>query len=237
MQFVHDGGLADTRIAGNQDQLGRAVSHDAVEGGEQRVDLALPPVEPLRDQQTVRRVVPTQREGLDAAGRLAIHEAFPQIDHETGGGLVTVLGGLGEELHHDRRERPRDACDPLVGRHRLPCDVAVHPFHRISGGEGQRPRQHLVERDSQRIEIAAGVDRAIHPAGLFRRHVGERSGDHLGRLGAPMLAGQAGGNSETGEPGAAACPVHQDIGRLDVLMNEAPLMHAAECSRERHGDA
>ena len=77
--------------------------------------------------------------------RLPFRQATPQIARETGGGLVALLGGLGEQLHHDRRERPRDARDPLVGRHRLPGDVAMHPFHRIGRGERQCPGQHFVK--------------------------------------------------------------------------------------------
>ena len=211
--------------------------HDPVEGREQRVDLALPAVEPLRDQQPVRGVVRAQRERLDAAGRLPFRQAAPQIGLDTRGGLVALLGGLGEQLHHDRRERPRDARDPLVGRHRLPRDVAVDPLHRIGGGEGKLPRQHLVEGDAQRIEIAAGVHRAVHPPGLLRRHVGERPGDHLRRRGGLALARQTRGDAETRQPDAAACRVHEDIGRLDVLVDEASRMHLAERGRERDRDA
>ena len=48
--------------------------------------------------------------------RCASHsdEAPPQIGLDAGGGLVAILGGLGEQLHDDRRERPRDAGDPLA---------------------------------------------------------------------------------------------------------------------------
>ena len=51
-----------------------------------------------------------------------------------------------------------------------------------------------------------------------------------------MLAGQPGGNAEPGEPGAAACHVHQDIRRLDVFMDKTSLMHSAERTRERDRD-
>ena len=80
---------------------------------------------------------------------------------------------------------------PFAGRHRLPGDVAVHPLHRVGCGEWQRAREHLVERDAERVEVAAGVDRAVHASGLFGRHVGERAGDGLGRLGRLPLARQA----------------------------------------------
>ena len=122
--------------------------------------------------------------------QLPFRQALPQIDRETRGGLVAILGILGEELHHDRRQRRRDARDPLVGRRRLAGDVAVHPFHRIGGGEGQFAREHLVEGDPQGVEIAAEIDRPVHPAGLFGGHVGERPGDHLRRRRGLALARQ-----------------------------------------------
>jgi hypothetical protein len=53
VQLVHDGGFADAGITGYEHELRRAVRHDTVEGREQRVDLALPPVQLLRDQQPV----------------------------------------------------------------------------------------------------------------------------------------------------------------------------------------
>ena len=89
---------------------------------------------------------------------------------------------------------------PLGGRHRLARDMAMDPLHRIGGGERQRAGEHLVEGDAERIEIAAGVDRAVHSSGLFGRHVGERAGDDLGRLGRLPLARQARGDAEPGEP-------------------------------------
>ena len=59
---LHHRGLADAGIAGDEHEFRCAVGHDAVEGCEQGVDLALPPVELLRDQQPVRGVVRAQRE-------------------------------------------------------------------------------------------------------------------------------------------------------------------------------
>ena len=56
VQLIDHRGLADAGIAGDQHEFRRAIRHDAVEGREQRVDLALPPVQPLRDQQSVRGI-------------------------------------------------------------------------------------------------------------------------------------------------------------------------------------
>ena len=44
MELIDDGGLADTGVSRNEHQLRRAALDDAIEGGEQGLDLARPPV-------------------------------------------------------------------------------------------------------------------------------------------------------------------------------------------------
>jgi len=107
---------------------------------------------------------------------------------EAGGGLVAILGRLGEELHDDPGEYGRNALQPFRRRHRLSRDVAMNPFHRIGRAERQASGQHLVERDAEGVEVAAGIDRAVHPPRLLGRHIGERPGDDLGRFGGLPLA-------------------------------------------------
>ena len=179
VQLVDDRGLADAGIAGHEHELRRAARHDPVEGGEQRVDLALAPVELLRDQQPVRHVVRAERERRRCR-RCASHSARQRRRSAStpGRGLVAVLGGLGEQLHDDRRERrrgrPRTRSPGGTG-----CRAMWQCTHSIGSEavKGSVAGQHLVEGDAERIEIAAGIDRAVHAAGLFRRHVGERAGD------------------------------------------------------------
>ena len=112
-------------------------------------------------------------------------------------------------------------------RHRLPGDMAVHPFHGIGGGERQDAREHLVKRDAERVEIAAGIDRAVHPSGLLGRHVGERAGDGLGRLGRLAFARQARGDAEAGEPDFVGSVIRPGCWRLDVFVDEAALVKLA----------
>jgi len=47
----------------------------------------------------------------------------------------------------------------------------------------QRARKHFVQGDAQRVEIAAGISRAIHPASLLGCHISERAGNNLGGTG------------------------------------------------------
>jgi len=68
---------------------------------------------------------------------------------------------------------------------------------------------------------------------LFGGHIGERAGDEFGRLGRLPFARQTRGDAEPGEPRLPVSAVHQDIGRLDVLVDEAALVRLAQ----RRGDA
>jgi len=112
---------------------------------------------------------------------------------DTGGRLVALLGRLGEELHHDGGERRRNCRRPFGRRRRLPRDVAVHPFHRVGSAERQNSGEHSIERDAERIEVAAGIDPSVHPPGLLGGHIGQRAGDDLGRFGRLPLARQTRG--------------------------------------------
>ena len=131
VQLVDDGGFADAGVPGDQHQLRRAARHDAVEGGEQRFDLARAPVEFLGQHQPVGRVVGAQREGVDPTLRLPGRQTAPQIMLHPGRGLVAVLRRLGQQLHDDGRDRAGDLRHPGGGRHRLAGQVAVHPLHGI----------------------------------------------------------------------------------------------------------
>jgi len=102
--------------------------------------------------------------------------------------------------------------------------MAMHPFHRIRSREGQTAGQHLVEGHAEGIEVAAGIVRAVHTAGLFGRHVGERSGDELGRLGRLAFARKPRSDPKAHEPDPTDGGVNQDIGGLHVFVDQRSLM-------------
>ena len=56
----------------------------------------------------VRRVLQPEREVIDAAASFPFRQTASQIALETAGGLVTILGYLGEQFHDDRRDGPWD---------------------------------------------------------------------------------------------------------------------------------
>ena len=109
VQLIDDGGLADAGIAGDQHQLRPAAGDDAVEGGEQGLDLALSPVQFLGNQKPVGRVLLAQREGVDPVLSLPCSKAAPKVALQAGRGLVALLGGLGEQLQDEGGDRGRDS--------------------------------------------------------------------------------------------------------------------------------
>src|SRR5258706_1389538 len=167
-----------------------AVADYAIEAGEQGLYLARPSVQLLGKQQAIGRVVFAKRKGVDAPLTLPFGETVPKIALDASCRLVALLGGLRQQLHDDFGNRSGDI-QTLTGRRRLSGNMAVHPLHGVGRGERQRAREHLVERDAERVEVAAGIDRTIHPSGLFGRHVGECTGDSLWRLGRLSLTRHA----------------------------------------------
>src|SRR5258708_36641310 len=96
-------------------------------------------------------------------------------------------------------------------------------LHWVRRGGRPAGRNHFVECYSKSVEIAACVDRTIHPPGLLRRHVGECSCDELGRSRQLAFARKTRGDSETREL-HITCFTYEDIVRLDVLMYQAALV-------------
>ena len=137
VQLIDDGGLADAGIAGDQHQLRLAACDDAIEGGEQGLDLALAPVQFLGNQKPVGRVLLARRERVDAVSMLPRSKAASEVKLQAGRGLVALLGGLGEQLQDDGGERGRDSRHALDRRHRLSGDMAVDPLHGIGRGKRQ----------------------------------------------------------------------------------------------------
>src|SRR5262249_23747362 len=79
-------------------QLGRPARHHALEGVKQRLDLARAAIQPFWNDQAVGYVVCGDRECVDPAVGFPLCEAAPEVALDTGGGLVTILGGLGSSF-------------------------------------------------------------------------------------------------------------------------------------------
>ena len=65
MELIHDRGLADAGVSGDEHQLRPAAGNNAVESGEKGVDLTVAPVQFLGNQEAIRRVMLARREIVD----------------------------------------------------------------------------------------------------------------------------------------------------------------------------
>src|ERR1700704_1823233 len=109
--------------------------------------------------------------------------------------------------------------------------MAMYPFHCVDSIERKAARQHLVEGDTERVEIATRVNRSIHSARLLRGHVGKCPGNELWGSGCLPFARDTRRHSKAREPGRSIAAVHQNIGGLNVLVDQTSLVHLADdCS-------
>ena len=53
------------------------------------------------------------------------------------------------------RKRLRNPASLFNGRMRLPCNMAMYPFHRVGSRERKAPGKHFVKCHAERIEVAA----------------------------------------------------------------------------------
>src|SRR5208337_1199928 len=87
VQFVDDRGFADAGIARDQNQFRLAAFDRAIEGGEQGLDLAISPVQLLRDHKPIGRIAFTKSKALDAPVALPLGKTASQIVFNAGSGL------------------------------------------------------------------------------------------------------------------------------------------------------
>src|SRR6516164_431087 len=237
MELIYDGGLANTRISADEHQLRPATRHYAVEGGKQSIDLQGAPVQLLWNPKPIGPVVLAQWEFVYAAPSLPFSKAASKISLNTRRCLVALLGSLGQQLHDDSGERGRHIFHPLFEGNWMSRDMAVNPFHGIGSGERKTPSEHFVKRDAEGVEIAPGIDRTIHSSGLLGCHVGQCPGDKLQRFGSLALAWKPRGDKKAPQPALAGDGVYQNVGRLDVLVDDSALMQVTNRSRKVNGQA
>jgi hypothetical protein len=89
---------------------------------------------------------------------------------------------------------------------------------------------------SEYKSLRASIER-IHPSRLFGRHVGQRAGDDLWRRGRLTLARQSRGNAEAQQSDCAALRFDEDIGGLEIFVDEAAGMQARKRGRKGDGNA
>ncbi len=135
---------------------------------------------------------------------------------DLGGGLETVGRVLGKQTGDDRGQPVGDfGIDFLNGPGRVLAD-ALEDGHRAAGPEGHPAGTHRIEDATEAEEICAVIDRLA--ARLLGGHVLRRAGDGtaLGQAGVIDGAGQA----EVGDLDTLDAVFEQDVGRLDVAVDQ-----------------
>ncbi len=225
VELLDQRGLADARGAGHEHELPGARAR-ALEGRVQRVHLVIAAVERGRDLEALGVIVLSQGKAPDLAAGLELAQALLQVVSAAASALVALLGHLGHELGDDVRDRGRDGGIDLVGRRGLAREVAVHELDGIVGGEREATGAELVEGDAEGVEVGAVVDDAVHAPGLLRGHIGQgalAAGRVPGRLACALPA-----RAEIGERQRAGVRPEQDIGGVDVAVNDAALMEITQ---------
>jgi hypothetical protein len=232
-QLAHQRGLADSRVPGDQHGLDRA-GRDPFERGGQHAQLRGAAVQPGRQLEPLRDVVAGQREVGDRAGLREALDAGVEVGEQAAGGLVAILGRLGQQLHHDVRHRPGDRRIDRVGRRRPDREVGMDDRQDVGVEERQAPGQQLEQRDAEGVEIGAAVGDPVHPPGLLGRHVAQRALEGPGRHEAVALGPPRRGDVEVDQPRLAGGGVVDDVAGGDVLVDDPGGVDVAQ--RGRHAD-
>ena len=134
-------------------------------------------------------------------------------------GAGTLVGLFAQGAQADRLQARREPLDQRAGRLRVVADQAREDLDRALALEGQLSSQAAVEHDPQREHVGLGVDLAVQPLGLLRRHVGRGpehlAGDRLVVVGAVVL-----GDAEVDELHRAVVAA-EDVLRADVAVHDA----------------
>ncbi|MNS11059.1 hypothetical protein D3C72_425910 [compost metagenome] len=235
-ELAHHPRLADARVAGDEHQRRRARRGDVLVGLNQRRDLLLAIVELLRQHEPVRDVAGPQRQGPDAALGEPLGPGGLQVVKQPAGGLVAVVGELGEQLEGDRPDRLRQIGPQRGRRHGLFGDVAVEPAQHVLALARQPPGEHLVEHHPQRVEVAADVDGPAGAAGLLGREKGQRALDAGRGLHRAIRAREAGREAVARQPHVEGLGVDQDVGGPQIAVDHAAVVLADERARDADGD-
>ena len=167
----------------------------------------------------LRRRRATPHAGADAdARRIVVRRLVARLEHLQP--LGHRLRALGWAKRHRRVHRAGEGAavsGSLAGRQRL-AEATVHALQRITRFLAGHA---LIERHAQRVDVRPRPLReGLHV--LFDRRVGRRV---EGDLGAGGLAGFETGGPEVDQHWATSVVIDQDVGGLDVTVDDAGLVH------------
>ena len=164
------------------------------------------------------------RAAADASRRRRLGlEEMPQVLGHVAAGAVPLRRPLGQRLLADPLELAGDRVVDLAERARLGRGDLIHHLGARVAAERLPAGQELVKHDAQAEDVRAAVDAVPLAAGLLGAHVGGRAGEP-GALAVVLVLER---QPEVGHPGLVR-GVDQDIGGLDVAVDQAPRMSVVQ---------
>ena len=146
---------------------------------------------------------------------------------------VAVVGDLLEGAEHDGVDLGRQAGDQGARGRGALVDERAHELVKGRRQERDAPREQVVERRAESVDVRASVGRAL-VRDLLGRHV-ERRADHDARLG-QALARLVAREAEVGEHGRAVLAADEDVRGLDVAVEDPRRVDVVEAARDLLGD-
>ena len=96
MEFIDNGGFANTRVARNKNEFRSASAYDTVEGRQQGIDFGRSPVQFLGNERPVRLVVLAKRKVVYAAMSFPFLETPLKVTLQARCRPVSLFSGFGE---------------------------------------------------------------------------------------------------------------------------------------------
>ena len=171
---------------------------------------------------------------IDKARQLIGQLRAFERDHQIGGRGKSIARLSREHAGQDAVEIRRHCGIQLTGGCKRAAIFERRDLHVIVAGERDRPREQVIERRAQRIDVAATIDElgVLH---LLVRHVPRRAKAlmHCGQFAILVELFHEPEVAELGDTGSG----EQDIARLDIAVDEPAMMQVFESHRHIQRDA
>ena len=164
---------------------------------------------------------------------LAKGERFPcraplQVVQQPLAARVAVLRHLGQQLVDDGGQRRGQVRQEGKEAGRRLGDVREHHLGGNLRLERAAPRQHLEQRDAQRVEVRAMVEHGVHAPRLLGGEVAQRALDAVEPGAFCLLVREFRGDAQVEEHGAARLGIVDDVRGIHVLVDDACLVQVAQ---------
>ncbi|XXX54533.1 hypothetical protein WMF19_41990 [Sorangium sp. So ce124] len=166
------GGLSGARGSWHEHEQPLAGAHVA-EGASQRRQLGVASLHVSADRESTGNVVHPQDQGREGLRSPEALTERGQVAQQPVVALVALVRILREQLGHELCEDWRHVGRQLRDERSALGHVRVSPADGIARRERQLARQHLEERDAQRIVVCSVIGAAVEAARPLRRDVGE----------------------------------------------------------------